>query len=196
MQQAQVIALRSSRVPKFIAELSHSNQFLKAFSVGALLVCLLSIMVLSMQITKEPVIIALGGNGKSLERIILPKAEDQIKEGIKHYLKKRYQWEPNDVIKKLKESESFIVPGSLKAFKGASAKITKFATEKLVSQKIFPESIEVDLKKQVALVKGERITSVQGLKAAGNLSLQLHFESGDRTKENPWGIYIKKETEM
>lgn len=195
MQQAQVIALRTSRVPKFMSELSHSNQFLKVFSVSALIVCIITLAILSMQLSQGPMIIALGPDGKALERIFLPKPEDQIKEGIKHYLEMRYQWEPGTVLKKLKASESFILPESLKAFKGASSNITKFATEKLVSQKVFPEKIDVDLNKQVVYVKGERITSVQGLKAAGGLNLQLHFTNGVRTSENPWGIYISKEKE-
>jgi hypothetical protein len=51
------------------------------------------------------------------------------------------------------------------------------------------------MKDGTALITGDRVTSIQGLKAAGNLKLQLTFESGQRTKENPWGIYITKEKE-
>jgi hypothetical protein len=39
------------------------------------------------------------------------------------------------------------------------------------------------------------VTSIQGLKAAGNLKLELTFESGSRTEGNPWGLYISKERE-
>jgi hypothetical protein len=65
---------------------------------------------------KEPMVITLSPDGKSLERVNQPKAEDQIREGVKRYLEKRYQWEPENVIKKLKESEQFITPQALKAF--------------------------------------------------------------------------------
>lgn len=195
MQQAKVIALRSSRVPKFIGELSHYNQFLKVFAFSAMVLSLLTLTVLTMQINKEPMVITLGPDGGALRKMMTPSAEEQIKEGIKRYLEKRYQWEPDTVIKKLKESESFIMPESLRAFKEAAANISKFSTAKLVSQKVFPEKIHVDLEKQLATVQGERITSIQGLKAAGGLKLQLSFMSGLRTKDNPWGIYISKETE-
>lgn len=196
MQQAQVIALRSSRVPKFIGELSHSNQFLKIFAISAMVLSLLTLGVLTMQLSKEPLVITLAPDGKTLEKIIAPSVEDQIKEGIKSYLEKRYQWEPDTVTKKLKESESYIMPDSLNAFKGAASNISRFSTTKLVSQKVFPEKIDVDIEKQLAIVHGERITSIQGLKAAGGLKLQLHFRSGTRTKDNPWGLYISKEIEM
>lgn len=195
MQQAKVIALRSSRVPRLLGELSHSNQFLKMFAVSSMVLCLLTMAVLTIQLSKEPTVIALGARGADLERIMTPSAEDQIKEGVKRYLEKRYQWDPVTVSKKLKESEHFIVPESLKAFKEAASNISRFSTTKSVSQKVFPENIDVDLGKQMVTVHGERITSIQGLKAAGALKLQLYFVSGSRTKENPWGIYILKEKE-
>jgi hypothetical protein len=31
--------------------------------------------------------------------------------------------------------------------------------------------------------------------AAGPLKVELTFENGDRTKENPWGVYFVKEKE-
>src|SRR5690606_34415666 len=149
--------------------------------------------VVLVMVTKEPFVITLGPEGKAIERTILPKAEDQIREGIKRYLEKRYQWEPEDVIKKLKESEDFISPKALKAFQGAVANVAKFSTDKIVSQKVYPEIIEINLKNQTALITGNRVTTIQGLKAAGNLKLELTFESGPRTQNNPWGLYISKE---
>jgi hypothetical protein len=146
--------------------------------------------------TKEPMVITLGPDGKAIERItVLPKAEDQIEAGIKRYLEKRYQWEPENVVKKLKESEDFITPSSIKAFRGAVFNVSKFSTEKIVSQKVYPNEIKINLANHTALVTGDRVTSIQGLKAAGNLKLELTFESGPRTQNNPWGIYISKERE-
>jgi hypothetical protein len=178
-----------------VGELLHSNQFLKVFALSALALVFMGLGVTLVMAMKEPTVITLGPDGKSFERTNQPKAEDQIREGIKRYLEKRYQWEPENVIKKLKESEQFITPQALKAFQVAVANVAKFSTEKIVSQKVYPEKIEVDLKKQTALITGDRVTSIQGLKAAGNLKLELTFESGPRTQENPWGLYISKERE-
>lgn len=195
MQESKTIGLKNSQLPKMVGELLHSNQFLKVFALSALALVFMGLGVTLVMTMKKPTVITLGTDGKSLERTNQPKAEDQVREGIKRYLEKRYQWEPENVIKKLKESEQFITPQALKAFQVAVANVAKFSTEKIVSQKVYPEKIEIDLKKQTALITGDRVTSIQGLKAAGNLKLELTFESGPRTQENPWGLYISKERE-
>lgn len=195
MQEPKPIGLKNAQLPKMIGQLMHSNQFLKVFSISSLVLVFMVLGVILVMATKEPIVITLGPDGQAIERSVLPKAEDQIREGIKRYLEKRYQWEPENVIQKLKESEKFITPQALKAFQRAIANIAKFSTEKLVSQRIYPNNIEVNLAKNTALITGDRVTSIQGLKAAGNLKLELTFENGARTEGNPWGIYISKERE-
>ncbi|MEZ4872631.1 MAG: hypothetical protein R2827_10445 [Bdellovibrionales bacterium] len=195
MQNLKFIKLKSTELPRKVGELVHSNQFLKLFSLSALGLAGLMLIAVLVMATKDPTVITLNVDGASLEKTALPKAEDQIREGIKRYLEKRYQWEPENVIKKLKESEEFITPKALRAFQGAVANVAKFSVDKVVSQMVYPNQIKVDLKSQTALITGDRVTSIQGLKAAGNLKLELTFENGPRTKENPWGLYISKERE-
>jgi hypothetical protein len=195
MQENKPTNLKMPSLPKIVGELVHSNQFLKVFSIAALVLLFMVLGIIMAIVTKEPMVITLGPDGKAIERTILPKAEDQIREGIKRYLEKRYQWEPENVIKKLKESEEFITPKALKAFQGAVSNVAKFSTEKIVSQKVYADKIEINLKNQTALITGDRVTAIQGLKAAGNLKLELTFENGPRTSNNPWGIYISKERE-
>ena len=195
MQNNQLKKLNVSTFPKKMSELMHSNQFLKVFSISAAVLVFMVLGVIMVMATKEPIVITLGPDGKAIERTILPKAEDQIREGVKRYLENRYQWEPENVIKKLKESEEFITPKALKAFQEAVANVAKFSTEKIVSQKVYPENIEINLKNQTALITGDRETTIQGLKAAGNMKLELTFENGPRTSNNPWGLYISKERE-
>lgn len=195
MQNFKLIKLKSTELPRKLGELIHSNQFLKLFSITSL--CLVGLMLIAVIVmaTKEPTVITLNVDGAKLEKTTIPNAEDQVREGIKRYLEKRYQWEPENVIKKLKESEEFITPKALRAFQDAVSNVAKFSVDKVVSQKVYPSDIKVDLKNQTALISGDRVTSIQGLKAAGNLKLELTFESGPRTKENPWGLYISKERE-
>lgn len=195
MQEPKPINLTNARFPKMIGELMHSNQFLKTFSAATLVILFATICALMEAQMREPLVITLDTNGKILEQVELPKPETQIKEAINAYIEKRYKWEPETVTKNLKASEAFIQPTSIKAFQGAIANIIKFSTEKMVAQKVYPTKIEVDLNKKTALVTGDRLTTVQGLKAAGNLKLELTFESGPRTAENPWGLYIAKERE-
>jgi hypothetical protein len=187
--------LKSSPFPKMLSDLAHSNQFLKFFSLLALSLVLASILVIFYLTNKEPLILTFNSDGKTLDKMAMPKAEDLIKEGIIRYLEKRYTWVPSDVQKKLKESSYFVSPTSQKAFSEAMTNVTRFSMEKQVAQKVYPTNIEINMKDGTAFVTGDRVTSIQGLKAAGNLKLQLTFESGLRTKENPWGIYITKEKE-
>lgn len=187
--------LQSARLPRMMANLTHSNQFLKMFSFYALTLVLVTTIAFTIVATRDPMVITLDTQGKVVEQTKQSKPEDYISEAIRKYLDFRYKWEPKNVAMKLKSSEAFILPGTLKVFHKDLARVAKFSTEKIVSQTIYPEIVEVDIDKKSALVKGERITTIQGLKAAGDLRLELLFESGPRTKENPWGIYVTKELE-
>ena len=191
----KIFTLHQAKLPKMLGDLVHSNQFLKVFSLVTLLLALVSTTGLFIVAIQGPHVIALSTKGKILEEAGMPKAEDQVREAVEVYVSKRYQWGPSDVVKNLKESESFIMPNTLKAFKGSVSNVAKFSVEKIVSQKIYVEDIKVNFAKQTALITGDRVTSIQGMKAAGSLKLELSFESGPRTIINPWGVYISKERE-
>ncbi len=178
-----------------LGELSHSNQFLKMFSLVALLLSILTLSLLIVLVSKAPLVLTLASTGEKLEKVELPKAEVQIKEGVRAYLEKRYQWQPENVKQKLLAAQAFVLPTSMKAYQGAVANVAKFSTEKLVTQRLYAEKIEVSLEKRSVFITGDRVTSIQGMKAVGNLRLELSFESGPRSRENPWGIYITKERE-
>lgn len=187
--------LQNAKLPKMLGDLMHSNQFMKMFSFYALTLSLVSVIALVVVANREPTVLTLDPRAHVISESEMPKPEDQISVAIRAYLEKRYKWEPKNVITKLKDSEAFIMPSTLKAFQDAVSKVAKFSTEKIVTQTVYPENIKVDLQRKTAFVTGDRVTSIQGMKAAGDLKLVLSFESGSRTKENPWGVYIVKETE-
>lgn len=191
----KVIQLKSTRLPKMLGELMHSNQFLKLFALASVGVAALLSISVSVLATRPPIVLALTSKGSTLDITEMPKPEDEIQAAVKKYIDSRYNWEPSSVAVKLKSTESFILPQSVKAFQTAIANIIRFSTEKQVSQKTYPDIIKINLQQKTASITGDRITSVQGLRAAGSLKLELSFESGARTKENPWGIYITKEKE-
>jgi hypothetical protein len=60
----------------------------------------------------------------------------------------------------------------------------------------FIEPLDPRFQKQTAYLhecpRCGAVAAIQGLKAAGNLRLELSFEGGTRTKENPWGLYVSK----
>lgn len=189
------LKLSSSLLPRMMGTLIHSNQFLKVFCFILLCLSVLLTLGLVFSMNQEPLVITLNNSGNLLEKVGLPKPDDEIKVATKNYILYRYNWEPTNVVKNLKMSESYIFDKSLKAFQGAVSHVAKFSLEKQVAQKAFVELILVNLQSKIIQVKGERVTSIQGLKAAGNLKIELSFDYGPRTKENPWGIYIIKEKE-
>ncbi len=189
------INLQLSPLPKRMAELIHSNRFLKLFSLLSLVLLIFSLVAIILLSTKEPQVMAFDLNGKKISEE-MPKAEKMIERAIREYIKHRYEWSPKEVKKKLKKARSFITKKHESVYLDSTSKVAKFSMSKKVHQKIFPTSIQVDLKKKIVHIRGERITSIMGIRAAGSLNLKLHFESGPHTQENPWGIYITREVEQ
>ena len=125
-----------------------------------------------------------------------PSPESEIIEAVKFYIEHRYKWEPKNIVQNLQTAESFILPQSKKSYEAAVSNVSKFSLEKGVSQRAYVTGVTVDLDKQIALVTGDRITTIQGLRAAGDLKIELNFDNGRHTKDNPWGIYFTREKEL
>ncbi len=191
----QSIQLKMKKLPKALGELTHSNQFLKMSAFSSYLLCGLLITLLFYQAIKPTAVITLAPDASVYQNIDAPKPENEIRQAVKEYLERRYQWEPKTVVKQLQAAQIFILPSTRKTFESSMANVARFSTEKLVSQRVYPEKILVNLEKRVVSILGDRITSIQGLKAAGDLKLELQFDFGPRTLTNPWGVYISKERE-
>jgi len=191
----QTIQLKTAKLPKMLGDLMHSNQFLKMFSLASLVTSILTLVALLILINRPPLVLTFSSSGEVLARTTEVKAEDQIRAATNAYLERRYNWEPANVKQKLLNAAAFIAPQSFKAYQGAAANVAKVSTDRLVSQRVFPDKVTVNLDKRAVVITGDRVTAIQGLKAAGNLRLELSFESGPRTKANPWGVYISKEKE-
>ena len=189
------ITLKELKLPKMLAELAHSNQFLKIFSVACLALNLLSLTLIFVLATRSPVVLSFDRGGSVLDQSSMPRPEVEVQAAIKHYLELRYQWKPDNVRQKLELAQSMIQSSAMKAYLGAAQNVIRFSLEKQVSQRVYGNSFVVDMEKKVVRIAGDRITAIQNLKAAGDLKLELAFDFGDRTKENPWGTYITKEVE-
>ena len=191
-----IIKSEQPRLPHLLGGLAHANQYLKAFSVATMAMAALSLGIVLVLVSRPPMVLTLTPSGVPLKSTALPAPEDEINVGVREYLGSRYQWEPGNVREHLGAAQAFILPANLKAYQSAVVNIARFALEKQVSQRVYPEKLEISIEKKTVQITGDRITTAQGLKAAGVLRLELSFESGPRTKENPWGIYITKEKEM
>jgi hypothetical protein len=191
------LKLKLPRLPKALGELAHSNQFLKVSAIAAYGLCLLMVTLSFFLARKQPLILAFTPKAVPVEMADLPQPEDEVIQAVKIYVEHRYKWEPKTVVQRLHEAEAFIQPQSRKAFEAATAEVAHFSIDKGVVQRAYLlQPPLVDLDKKAVLVMGDRVTAIQGLKAAGELRLELSIESGPRTKENPWGIYITKEKEQ
>jgi hypothetical protein len=189
------IQLKLKKLPEAMAALAHSNQFMKLSAFYAYGLSLLLIGALYVMASRPAEVLTLAPDASIYERIAEPSRETAIRQMAKEYLSLRYRWEPKTVAAQMMEAQSFILPNTRKAFESSTANVIRFAQEKLVAQRVYPEKMIVDLEKQTVLVQGDRVTSIQGLKAAGDLKLELSFEFGPRTAKNPWGIYVTKERE-
>ncbi len=186
--------LRSAKFPNMMSNLMHSNQFLKMFSFYSLSLSIITLVGLTLLINKGPEVITISMDGNFIEKGE-PKLESFVESALREYIESRYRWEPENVIERLKSSKAFILPNTEKIFEDAVSKVARFSKEKLASQKVFIDEVKVDLKSRSALITGTRVTSIQNLPAAGELRLELSFDSGPHTQKNPWGIYVTKEKE-
>lgn len=193
----QEIKLRLAKLPTLLGRLTESNQFLKFFCALSGASTLGLIFVLAVVAMRPPIVLSISAASAEEMKIAenLPSPEQEVRAAIGQYLDRRYKWTPADVKTRLDSAGAFILPANFKAYQAAMEHVRKFAVEKLVAQRVYPGKIEVSLEKKIARISGDRLTEIQNLKAAGNLRLELSFESGPRTKENPWGIYITKERE-
>lgn len=190
------IHFKNSNLPKLLGDLMHSNQFLKIFSISAILLSLISMTVVLVIAGKAPTVLPLAPDGTLIERAReIPKPEVEIQAALKRYLDLRYKWDPKTVKNQIQSAQVFVSRSARIAYEADTASTVKFSTEKQVSQRVYPIGVKVDINQNSAFITGDRITDIQGLRAAGALKLTLFYESGARTVENPWGIYITKARE-
>ena len=87
----------------------------------------------------------------------------------------------------------FVDESYRKAFLSANETQVRIAQEKKITQKFYVSKIEVDLAKTTASVSGDRILTIDGFRAVNALSFNLSLRLGERTEQNPEGVYITSE---
>lgn len=190
------VQIKSLKLPKLLGDLTHSNQFLKMFSFSMAGITVLALLLIFTLVNRAPIVLTLSPTAELINQVNLPSPEKEVQTAMRHYLELRYQWTPEDVKKKLTDVQSMIHASAMKSYLGAVANVVKFSQEKQVSQRVYANNVKVDLDKKIVEIVGDRITSIQSLKATGDLKLELSFDFGPRSKENPWGIYVTKELEL
>ncbi len=190
------VQIKSLKLPKLLGDLTHSNQFLKMFSISMAAITGLALVLIFILATRAPILLTLSPTAQPVNQVSLPSPELEVQAAIKHYLELRYQWTPENVKQKLGSAQSMVHASAMKAYLGAAINVAKFSIEKQVSQRVYATNPTVNLDRKIVQIVGDRITAIQSLKAAGDLKLELSFDFGPRTRENPWGIYVTKEKEL
>lgn len=191
----ETVKLKIRKLPKALAELSHSNQFLKISTFSLFCLTWVMLMVLVYQATKAPVVLPMTQDASVYMSAPMPDPKVEIERAVREYLKHRYNWTSKTVTTQVEKAGDFILPSTKRDFNSSMQNVIRFSVDKIVAQRVYPIEIRVDMKKGAVVIEGDRITSIQGLKAACDLRLELGFESGPRTERNPWGVYISKEKE-
>lgn len=194
MQNTTEIKLELRKYPKLIEHFAKENFNLKSLLLILLFLLLVNSLVTVYLLKKDVRVIALDANG-SVVKVETKITDLQISEAVKEYISTRYTWSYDSVNSQLKKAEFFVHPNLLQSFRKSMLEVQKFVQEKKVSQRVYPKSIQVDLKNKKVDLTLDRITEFDHLKAATEMKLTLDFSTDDRTPINPWGIYIVKESE-
>ena len=182
------------KYPKMVEEFAKENFNLKMLTTALIIVVAITLAILLYLIKNGPTIIALGENGQ-VAKVETKITDLQIESAIREYLSFRYNWNDKNIVDKLQKAQFFVVPSMLSAFQKSMQEVQKFVRDRKVTQRVYPKSIEINLKEKKATIVADRINEFDTLKAATELRLVLQFTVGERSVTNPWGIYITKETE-
>lgn len=188
------IKLENSRYPKLVTDLAIQNHYLKILSYLLIGVTTLMIVIVAYALKQGPSVIALDPTG-TVASISQELHTQHVQAAVKEYLSHRYNWNAETVQAELKKSEAFIFPSLTNSFQKGMLEIQKYVKERKVSQRVYPQTIEVSLKDKTVTVIADRITEFDALKAATILKTKLTFELDSPTPLNPWGIFFVKEVE-
>lgn len=189
------LKFKAGAFPKMLADLSHSNQFLKMFAAGSLALSLLLVTLVFLAFARKPIVIAVTEQAEVLRQLDMPSPEREIRQAILAYIDRRYNWTSQTVDKQLESAKTFVHSSAMQNFVQGTANVKRFSKDKVVTQRAYASNLAIDLKRSAVLVTGDRITEIQGMRAAGPLNIELGFQNGPRSAENPWGIYIVREVE-
>lgn len=172
------------------------NAFLKGviLILGSLVViqsCALSFLAI-----RKPILIALGQSESRVLTLSQPSADilkSELDRVIRRYAEVHYTWDSTTVEKAHAEAAHYVGTEFVKGFQAANADQVRIAKEKKLSQRVFITDLVVDANISTAKLTMDRILMIEGLRAATNIVLEIKFEYGPRTVDNPEGVYITSE---
>ncbi|MBX2994104.1 MAG: hypothetical protein KF681_04765 [Bdellovibrionaceae bacterium] len=175
------------------------NRILKYMVLVLAAVLSVQLVVISVLALRGPVLIAISKEVTQKLDVGEPDAEQLTREIIRaiiNYLKTRHNWDWNTVEAKTKAASFYVASDYREKYLVATAEQIRISKEKQIAQKFFPDEPKLNMKAKTAQVRADRILIVSGVRAAQGLDLEIGFTLGDRTANNPEGIYITSEKLM
>lgn len=193
-KKLEPIKLDKPLYPKLVTDLASQNHYLKILSYSLIGLSVLLIILLAFSFRKGVEVIALDPTG-TVASVSQELHSQHVESAVKEYLQHRYTWTPETIQSELKKAEAFIQPSLTSSFQKSMVEVQKFVKDKKVTQRIYPQKIEVSLKEKTVVVIADRITDFDSLKGATTLRTKINFDLDSPTNANPWGIFFTKETE-
>lgn len=172
------------------------NQILKYLLLVFAVMVVIELSFILMLACRKPLIVSLSGQQTSRVQYIEPDANAILREIIRvieNYLRTRHNWDWTTIEARSKASVPYVAPEFREKFLLTVQEQIRLAKDKQIAQRLFPDEPTVDLKGKKATVHAERILIVNGIRAAQGLNLEIGFNRGERTTENPEGVYIVSE---
>jgi type IV secretory pathway component VirB8 len=189
------IKLKTS-FPHVWGDLAFQNRWLRLGMMLCLTVAALSLTATTILARRKPQIVALDQCANVTQLSDAPPLEAEVDKAARKYVDLRYSWGPDNLAIHMARAKLFVASQSQKAFDKTIADLQLFSKGKNIGQRVYPTAINVDAKNAKVQIVGDRFTEIQGLKAATILRSTLTYQTGPRTLENPWGIYVVKEEEV
>ena len=175
------------------------NSILKGLLAFLTLMNIALIISLTILASKKPLLISQNKSKTQLIHIThsIPKdfIKNEIKQSITRFIQLRHNWNDKTIDSRLKKSAQFIATQFKAKFFRANLENIKTAKTKKITQKFYiSKEVKIDPIKKEALITGDRILIVEGLRATQPMTFKLNYQFGERGGKNPEGVYITKET--
>ncbi|MBI4925854.1 MAG: hypothetical protein HY843_08020, partial [Bdellovibrio sp.] len=145
---------------------------------------------------RKPVLIAIGEENTAVFKVkstTQETLEREAKRTLSGYIQNHYTWDSKNIDEHFAIAAHYVFEKQIQNFKLANAEQIRSAKERKLSQRVHVSELLIDMQVKAARVTMDRILDVEGIRAVTPLILDLSFDFGQRTKDNPEGIYVISE---
>lgn len=172
------------------------NQILKGLLSGTCVMVLVQTVCIVVLALRDPLLVSAFGPETTFIKVEAPKegiVKEEVERAVRKYVSFRHNWKWQKIGDQFKGASNYVAGDFQKSFQAENQKASNLAKDKKVSQKFYIDHMNVNVEKRAVEIKGERILVVEGIRATHPMNINFAYVFGDRTQENPEGIYIASE---